>query len=308
MGFMDQVRPLERIEGNTLAKMAKGEINSPSTNTTQGTGALNADAPSEALSFSDLIDIINPLQHIPIVSSIYQALTGDEISAPAKFAGDALYMGPLGAAASIVNIALKEASGNDLGGHVVSLFMDEQDDPDITTVVAENHIQPPSPEAQALAAQIQTQSNIAFNNTVLAPDAVFSFPTQNAETPSVLNNEHSKAQNPLPDLLVSPPTSPVASFNASPEPIALESLPADILAALYSGTPLNADSTPFSAITGVSDSQAPRWNLWDTEEIAALPSPATLAPEALFPRALNAYENSASLKNQTQQPFVNLVQ
>ncbi|MGB6086494.1 MAG: hypothetical protein WBF74_07845, partial [Parvibaculum sp.] len=29
--------------------------------------------------FSDFLDVINPLQHIPIVSSIYRELTGDEL-------------------------------------------------------------------------------------------------------------------------------------------------------------------------------------------------------------------------------------
>ncbi|WP_153772093.1 hypothetical protein [Labrenzia sp. CE80] len=54
------------------------------------------------LGFSDLLDILNPLQHIPGVSEIYRSVTGDQMSEGARFAGNALYGlalgGPLGLA------------------------------------------------------------------------------------------------------------------------------------------------------------------------------------------------------------------
>ncbi|MBT4889218.1 MAG: hypothetical protein HON65_06660 [Rhodospirillales bacterium] len=332
MSFMDSVRPAERIEGNTLAKMARGEINSRSTNATHGTGALNAqavggdDPTSQSLSFADFIDVINPLQHIPIISTLYQRLTGDEISAPAKVAGDALFMGPLGAAAAIINLALKEQTGEDLGGHVANLFFDEEDAPEFDTAVADNQAQQQI-QAQSLAALAQTQAqpqvqpqlqkqaaNTAHNttetpDTLLDPDAPFSFPGVNGEMPqettAAQNNLQTVKQSSDTDFSAQSFANPIASFNSSQQPVNLESLPADILAALYSGTPLNSDTTPFANST---DSQAPRWNLWQEEESAAMPSPAALAPQALFPRAMNAYETSGHLKTQAQQPFVNMVQ
>lgn len=48
----------------------------------------------DGLTFGDLLDVINPLQHIPMVSSIYRAVTGDEISPGARVAGGALYGAP----------------------------------------------------------------------------------------------------------------------------------------------------------------------------------------------------------------------
>jgi len=36
-------------------------------------------ADGKGMSFSDLLDIINPLQHIPIASTICRAITGDRI-------------------------------------------------------------------------------------------------------------------------------------------------------------------------------------------------------------------------------------
>lgn len=61
--------------------------------------------------FADLVDIINPLQHIPVVGHVYRRMTGDEISPPAQFIGSALYGGPLGAVAALTDIAVREQTG-----------------------------------------------------------------------------------------------------------------------------------------------------------------------------------------------------
>lgn len=49
--------------------------------------------------FSELVDILNPLQHIPGVAQIYRSVTGDEISDGARAGGNMLYGilgGPIG--------------------------------------------------------------------------------------------------------------------------------------------------------------------------------------------------------------------
>jgi hypothetical protein len=72
------------------------------------------------LSFWDVLDIVNPLQHIPIVGTIYRAVTGDEIKPAMQIGGDILYGGVIGGMASIANAVLQEASGKDLGGHIMA--------------------------------------------------------------------------------------------------------------------------------------------------------------------------------------------
>lgn len=67
--------------------------------------------PQEDYSFADLLDIINPLQHIPIVSSIYRELTGDEIKPSAQIFGATLYGGPIGLIASTSMAVVQEAAG-----------------------------------------------------------------------------------------------------------------------------------------------------------------------------------------------------
>ena len=41
-------------------------------------------------SFHDLLNIVNPLQHLPVISTIYRAITGDTIKPFDKIAGDTL--------------------------------------------------------------------------------------------------------------------------------------------------------------------------------------------------------------------------
>jgi hypothetical protein len=81
---------------------------------TAGMAHMNANAKPDDFSFFDLLDIINPLQHIPIVSSIYRNVTGDEIKPAARAIGGFLFGGPLGLATGIVNGAMASTTGRDL--------------------------------------------------------------------------------------------------------------------------------------------------------------------------------------------------
>lgn len=71
-------------------------------------------------SFWDVLDIVNPLQHIPVVGNIYRSITGDEISNVARVAGDALYGGVVGAAFGVANAISVHAAGDDIGGVVMA--------------------------------------------------------------------------------------------------------------------------------------------------------------------------------------------
>ncbi len=72
------------------------------------------------LEFADLLDVINPLQHIPVVGDIYRALTGDQISAPARVAGGAIFGGPVGFVSGIVNAIAADVAGQNLGEAVIA--------------------------------------------------------------------------------------------------------------------------------------------------------------------------------------------
>ena len=63
----------------------------------------------DGLTFCDVIDLINPLHHLPVVGNIYRKITGDVIAPALRIAGGALFGGPLGAAFVAASVILKEA-------------------------------------------------------------------------------------------------------------------------------------------------------------------------------------------------------
>ena len=71
-------------------------------------GKDKANSRDSEFGFLDFLDIINPLQHIPLVSTIYQHVTGDMIKPAANILGGALFGGPLGAAGSIATTVASE--------------------------------------------------------------------------------------------------------------------------------------------------------------------------------------------------------
>ncbi|MQP64321.1 hypothetical protein GE253_03085 [Niveispirillum sp. SYP-B3756] len=77
-----------------------------------------ADSKEEGMSFWDVLDVVNPLQHIPIVNKIYQAVTGDTIKTPAKLAGSALFFGPIGLAAAAADAVVEKETGKDMADNV----------------------------------------------------------------------------------------------------------------------------------------------------------------------------------------------
>lgn len=169
-------------------------------------------------SFADLIDAINPLQHIPIVSSIYRELTGDRIGYGARFAGDLLFLGPVGGLTALANVVLIESSGKDAGEHVLALLKNDQ-----APVLAANSAPAgdtkaksnaaPNAEEQALAELLPpgaipiAGSNVEFARAALRPERSASFtarPAAPAPEPA----------QPLPvaddDLPPAPPPGPIA--------------------------------------------------------------------------------------------------
>ncbi len=78
----------------------------------------------DGFTFEDFIDIINPLQHIPIVSTFYRQWTGDDLDPGSRIGGGTLFGGPIGLVASLINVVVDETTGKDVGEQVVALFSD----------------------------------------------------------------------------------------------------------------------------------------------------------------------------------------
>jgi hypothetical protein len=72
----------------------------------------------DGFSFADLLDVVNPLQHIPFVSTFYREATGDTLAAAPRVAGSTLFFGPLGLASALANVFVEESTGQDIGQHM----------------------------------------------------------------------------------------------------------------------------------------------------------------------------------------------
>lgn len=117
----------------------------------------------DGLSFGTLLDIINPLQHIPVVSTIYQRLTGDEASPAANIIGGALFGGPIGLLVAAADSALKGETGKDVGGHVFAL-LETPPQPSETAVADAG-----APATEPAADPVQSDETQVADTPVLAP-------------------------------------------------------------------------------------------------------------------------------------------
>jgi hypothetical protein len=109
---------------------AAGPIMSSQPMPAQPSGAITADD----FNFDALIDLINPLQHIPVVGTLYREFTGDKMGVPAALAGGALYGGVFGFFSALGNEFLKAVTGQDIGETILSTL--QGDDSDATTVAS----------------------------------------------------------------------------------------------------------------------------------------------------------------------------
>lgn len=102
MGFLEMARQIQNQNENAPRPAGHGP------------GLFGEDG----FDFYDVLDVINPLQHIPVVSTLYRALTGDTIAAGPRMAGGALFGGVFGLMSAAVNAAIEEQTGHDIGEHV----------------------------------------------------------------------------------------------------------------------------------------------------------------------------------------------
>ena len=157
-GMPDSLVPRLASENTTTADAAFGK-------THLHMFAADDDTPS----FGDLLDVINPLQHIPIINDIYREVTGDnKIGVGARLVGGALFGGVLGLIGSAINAVVEEATGHDVGGHIIALFKD--DEPASSgTALASTAV--PNPAAEpAVAATAPTTPKPAITQTAATVD------------------------------------------------------------------------------------------------------------------------------------------
>lgn len=63
---------------------------------------------------ADILDIINPLQHLPLIAHIYRDITNDQIKPGARLIGGAAFGGIIGLASSSINAVVEDKTGKDV--------------------------------------------------------------------------------------------------------------------------------------------------------------------------------------------------
>ncbi|MFT6558198.1 hypothetical protein [Sneathiella sp.] len=124
----------------------------------------------DGFGFDDFLDIINPLQHIPVISNLYREFTGDELSPGARMIGGGIFGGGVGLASSVINSAIEMQTGKDIGGHVIGLFTSDDETSPAPQAVAEvTGLSSASvADTQAPSPVLQAASVAAVNNAPVA--------------------------------------------------------------------------------------------------------------------------------------------
>jgi hypothetical protein len=198
-------------------------------------------------SFHDLLDAINPLQHIPVVSTIYRAVTGDTLGEAARVVGDGLYGGVIGVISGLVDVAVIDHTGKDIGGNILAALGLDGDDKSGTSV------------ADAPAQPSPTSSNppIPVPAPKPAVPAAAPAPAQMAAAPAAA----APAQTGIP---LTPQAQPkLMPLNNQPRLMPLNNLP-------HQGIPIDTSEEGILAIRTVSNSN-PR-------PVALKIPPGTLSP------------------------------
>jgi len=189
---------------------------------------------SQSLSFHDLLSAINPLQHIPVVGTIYRAITGDTIVPAARVLGGALLGGPIGLITAAADAIFEQSTGKDVA----------------TTALAAVGINSDAPSAPA------------------AQYAAASTPDDNKATPA--DGKDSAAASVLPAASTPASESSAAGSSVAPASRAVAGAPAPLPAgAAAAGAP--AGSPPLAV--GAKPSGA-GWTLADYQTFAGHGMPA----------------------------------
>jgi hypothetical protein len=113
-----------------------------------------------------LLDVINPLQHLPVVGTLYRAITGEHIGPVEKVMGDTLYGGMWGAITSVADVAFEGLTGKSVEDTVIGWLHHDSGSGIAARKVNAPQIamnaSPPSVEMPALSA----------NQTASAPDGL----------------------------------------------------------------------------------------------------------------------------------------
>lgn len=176
----------------------------------------------EGFGFLDVLSMLNPLQYLPVVGSIYRAVTGDTIPETVRTVGSlvvsGLLGGPLGVAINAVSTALQKMVGFDPDelAHTVLASIGLVGDPEQRSRTAA--LEHPRPDAGSVAAPWSRAQRAAYGiagePALSRPQMLSAFPQDESE--QVMRRHLAAAAYTRSRLAVAPPlgSTPLLDFSA----------------------------------------------------------------------------------------------
>ena len=159
----------------------KEDVRQPGRLTDSAGAADDAGWGADGFGFDDFVDIVNPLQHLPFISTLYREFTGDTIAPAARTAGGALYGGPAGLIAGVANVIFEAEHGSDIGATVVAELTERGDGavPTEATAIAEA---PPVPAKDHRGFAVPGLHTASADAAAMTPEAMAAYARASALT------------------------------------------------------------------------------------------------------------------------------
>ena len=188
----------------------------------------------DGITVADVIDLVNPLQHIPIVSSIYREVTGDTIDPGIRLIAGAALGGPIGFAVAMINNVIEDGSGRDVGGHMLAMIRGDDDTGSTELAVLEtaSGAAPATPAASVAAATNPPASLLAAAASLGTTAPTGPSPVAAAASPAphqpLIAGTHVPLYRPMTqtaDAAGIPPTAPMLAAGPIPAMAGMPGLP-----------------------------------------------------------------------------------
>ena len=136
-GFVPKYVRIEEAVKNEATSDFKTEMSGSQGDDILSANGFKAYRPqSDQFSFNDLVDMANPLHHIPVVGYLYREITDDQIKPASKIIGGAAFGGPLGGAVALVDTVIAQETGNGLAGNAYKMAFSDNSEESEPTLLA----------------------------------------------------------------------------------------------------------------------------------------------------------------------------
>lgn len=137
---------------------------------------------NEQFGFMDLVDMVNPLQHVPVINHVYRELTGDQIKPISRIVGGAAFSGPIGVASALIDTVVEKETGHTLSGNAFNIALGRSPAP----VASETQI------AKAKTPEAAIENAINATDDYAMTSALLTYSNLGAKDKSILKYEAAK--------------------------------------------------------------------------------------------------------------------